>query len=189
MKTITKKQIVQEIARRRGMDPKDVQRVVQEFLESDRIEKILQEIQKEPLSFWEEKFKSFLDQENLIGQQETLNEKLAHLKELSNTIDLITSGIGLIYQSDLEEIKAIRRWNIYIKYTPLPILEDAFLIACDMPSLGFKMFNEIVFNTKEQGDDLLSHRRRRIKLSEILPEAVESFSQALIAFKQARKGF
>lgn len=34
MKTITKKQIVQEIARRRGMDPKDVQRVVQEFLDS-----------------------------------------------------------------------------------------------------------------------------------------------------------
>ena len=34
MKTITKKQIVQEIARRRGMDPKDVQRVVQEFLNS-----------------------------------------------------------------------------------------------------------------------------------------------------------
>lgn len=156
--------------------------------ESDRIEKTLQEIKKEPLSFWEEKFKSFLDQETLIAQKQTLNEKLAHLKELSNTIDLITSGIGLIYQSDLEEIKAIRRWNIYIKYTPLPILEDAFLIACDMPSLGFKMFNEIVFNTKEQGDDLFSHRRRRIKLSEILPEAVENFSQALIAFKQARKG-
>ncbi|MCB1073807.1 MAG: integration host factor subunit beta [Chlamydiia bacterium] len=34
MKTITKKQIVHEIARRRGMDPKDVQRVVQEFLDS-----------------------------------------------------------------------------------------------------------------------------------------------------------
>ena len=34
MKTITKKQIVHEIARRRGMDPKDVQRVVQEFLNS-----------------------------------------------------------------------------------------------------------------------------------------------------------
>lgn len=156
--------------------------------ESDRIEKMLQEIQKEHLSFWEEKFKTLLDQENLIAQKQTLNEKLAHLKELSNTIDLITSGIGLIYQSDLEEVKAIRRWNIYIKYTPLPILEDAFLIACDMPSISFKMFNEIVFNTKEQGDDLFSHRRRRIKLSEILPEAVENFSQALIAFKQARKG-
>lgn len=48
--------------------------------------------------------------------------------------------------------------------------------------------NEIVFNTKERGDDLFSHRRRRIKFSEILPEAVENFSQALIAFKQARKG-
>lgn len=35
---------------------------------------------------------------------------------------------------------------------------------------------------------MFSHRRRRIKLSEILPEAVENFSQALIAFKQARKG-
>ena len=69
--------------------------------ESDRIEKTLQEIKKEPLSFWEEKFKSFLDQETLIAQKQTLNEKLAHLKELSNTIDLITSGIGLIYQSDL----------------------------------------------------------------------------------------
>jgi len=34
MKTITKKQIVHEIARRRGMDPKDVQMVVQEFLDS-----------------------------------------------------------------------------------------------------------------------------------------------------------
>ena len=34
MKTITKKQIVHEIARRKGMDPKDVQRVVQEFLNS-----------------------------------------------------------------------------------------------------------------------------------------------------------
>ncbi|MCB1109554.1 MAG: HU family DNA-binding protein, partial [Chlamydiia bacterium] len=34
MKTITKKQIVHEIARRRAMDPKDVQRVVQEFLDS-----------------------------------------------------------------------------------------------------------------------------------------------------------
>lgn len=34
MKTITKKQIVHEIARRRGMDPKVVQRVVQEFLDS-----------------------------------------------------------------------------------------------------------------------------------------------------------
>ena len=34
MKTIIKKQIVHEIARRRGMDPKDVQRVVQEFLDS-----------------------------------------------------------------------------------------------------------------------------------------------------------
>ncbi|MGE0198869.1 MAG: hypothetical protein AB7H48_08080 [Parachlamydiales bacterium] len=156
--------------------------------ESDRIDQILQEIQKEHLSYWEEKFKSFLDQESLIDQKQTLNEKLAQLKELSNTIDLITSGISLVYQSDIEEIKAIRRWNIYIKYTPLPILEDAFLIACDMPSIGFKMFNEIVFNTKEQGDDLFSHRRRRIKLSEILPEAVENFSQALIAFKQARKG-
>lgn len=156
--------------------------------ESDRIEKMLQEIQKEHVSFWEEKFKSFLDKETLIGQKQTLKEKFAHLKELSNTIDLITSGISLIYQSDVEEIKAIRRWNIYIKYTPLPILEDAFLIACDMPNLSFKMFNEIVFNTKERGDDLFSHRRRRIKLSEILPEAVENFSQALIAFKQARKG-
>ena len=154
--------------------------------ESDRIEKMLQEIQKEHVSYWEEKFKSFLDQESLIGQKQTLKEKLAHLKELSNTIDLITSGISLVYQSDVEEIKAIRRWNIYIKYTPLPILEDTFLIACDIPNLGFKMFNEIVFNTKERGDDLFSHRRRRIKLSEILPEAVENFSQALIAFKQAR---
>ena len=34
MKTITKKQIIHEIARRRGMDPKDVQRIVQEFLDS-----------------------------------------------------------------------------------------------------------------------------------------------------------
>ena len=34
MKTITKKQIVHEIARRRGVDPKDVQKVVQEFLDS-----------------------------------------------------------------------------------------------------------------------------------------------------------
>lgn len=34
MKTITKKQIVHEIVRRRGMDPKNVQRVVQEFLDS-----------------------------------------------------------------------------------------------------------------------------------------------------------
>ena len=59
--------------------------------------------------------------------------------------------------------------------------------ACDMPNLSFKMFNKIVFNTRERGDDLFSHRRRRIKLSEI-PEAVENFSQALIAFKQARKG-
>lgn len=33
MKTITKKQIVHEIARRRGVDPKDVQKVVQEFLD------------------------------------------------------------------------------------------------------------------------------------------------------------
>jgi predicted nucleic acid-binding Zn-ribbon protein len=96
--------------------------------ESDRIDQILQEIQKEHVSFWEEKFKSFLDKETLIGQKQTLNEKLAHLKELSNTIDLITSGISLVYQSDVEEIKAIRRWNIYIKYTPLPVLEDAFCL-------------------------------------------------------------
>jgi nucleoid DNA-binding protein len=34
MKTITKKQIVHEIARREKMDPKEVQRVVQEFLDS-----------------------------------------------------------------------------------------------------------------------------------------------------------
>ena len=34
MKTITKKQVVYEIARRRGMDPKDVQRIVLEFLNS-----------------------------------------------------------------------------------------------------------------------------------------------------------
>ena len=67
-------------------------------------------------------------------------------------------------------------------------LEDAFLLACDIPNLSFKMFNKIVFNTRERGDDLFSHRRRRTKLSEILLEAVENFSQALIAFKQARKG-
>lgn len=109
--------------------------------ESDRIEKILQEIQKEHLSYWEEKFKTILDQKTLIAQKQTLNEKLAHIKELSNIIDLITSEISLVYQSDVEEIKAIRRWNIYIKYTPLPILEDAFLIACDMPSIGFKMLS------------------------------------------------
>ncbi len=34
MKTITKKQISQEIARRKSMDPKEVQRVIQEFLNS-----------------------------------------------------------------------------------------------------------------------------------------------------------
>lgn len=34
MKTITKKQIVHEIARRKGMDPKEVQRIIQEFLDS-----------------------------------------------------------------------------------------------------------------------------------------------------------
>ncbi|CCB87846.1 HU family DNA-binding protein [Simkania negevensis] len=32
MRTITKRQIIHEIARRRGMDPKDVQRIVVEFL-------------------------------------------------------------------------------------------------------------------------------------------------------------
>ena len=32
MKTITRKQIILEIARRKGMDPKDVQRIVTEFL-------------------------------------------------------------------------------------------------------------------------------------------------------------
>jgi len=32
MKTITRKQIIFEIARRKGMDPKDVQRIVTEFL-------------------------------------------------------------------------------------------------------------------------------------------------------------
>jgi len=48
--------------------------------------------------------------------------------------------------------------------------------------------NEIVFNTKERGDDLFSHIRRWIKFSEILPEDFDNFSQALIAFKQARKG-
>jgi len=34
MKTITKKQIVQDIALKRSMDPKEVQRVIQEFLDS-----------------------------------------------------------------------------------------------------------------------------------------------------------
>ena len=34
MKTITKKKVVYEIAQKRGMDLKDVQRVVQEFLDS-----------------------------------------------------------------------------------------------------------------------------------------------------------
>lgn len=32
MKTITRKQIIFEIARRKGMDPKDVQRIITEFL-------------------------------------------------------------------------------------------------------------------------------------------------------------
>ena len=59
--------------------------------ESDHIDQMLQEIQKEHVSYWEEKLKTLLDQETLIGQQQTLNEKLSHLKELSNTIDLITS--------------------------------------------------------------------------------------------------
>ena len=34
MKTITKKQIVHDIALKRGMDPKEVQRIIQEFLDS-----------------------------------------------------------------------------------------------------------------------------------------------------------
>lgn len=34
MKTITKKQIVHDIARKKGMDPKEVQRTIQEFLDS-----------------------------------------------------------------------------------------------------------------------------------------------------------
>ena len=155
--------------------------------ESDRTDLMFQEIQKEHVSYWEEKFKSFLDQENLIDQQQTLNEKLSHLKELSNTIDLITSGIGLIYQSDLEEIKAIRRWNIYIGYTPLPALENAFLIACDMPHLSLKMFNEIVYNTPQRSDDLWSHLRRRVKLSEILPIGVEKLLRLSFSLNKPEK--
>lgn len=34
MKTVTKKQISREIARRKGLDPKNVQKVVQELLDS-----------------------------------------------------------------------------------------------------------------------------------------------------------
>ena len=109
------------------------------------------------------------------------------MRDLAKKVDLIMSGLRLINQADGEEVKAVRRWNIYIGHTPLPVLEDAFLIACDMPNLGFKMFNEIVFNTRQRSDDLWSHRRRRIKLSEILPTGVSKFSQALILFKQARK--
>ena len=155
--------------------------------QSHHIDQMIQSIQTDHVSYWEEKFKLFIDDDALIEQQETLKQKLSQLQGLSHKIDQIVLGIDLIYQADKEESNAIRRWNIYIKHTPLPLLEDAFLIACDIPSISLKMFNEIVFNTKERGDDLISHRRRRIKLSEILPKGVENFSQALVLFKQTRK--
>lgn len=155
--------------------------------QSHHSDQMIQSIQTKHVSYWEEKFKLSIDDDALIEQQETLKQKLFQLQGLSHKIDQIVFWMDLICQTDKEESNAIRRWNIYIKHTPLPVLEDAFLIAWDMPSISLKMFNEIVFNTKERGDDLISHRRRRIKLSEILPKGGENFSQALVLFKQTRK--
>ena len=155
--------------------------------QSHIIEEMIQSIQTEHVSYWEEKFKVFIDEASLLEKQESLKQKLAQLQNLSQKIERIILGMDLIYQADMQECKAIRRWNIYIKYTPLPLLEDAFLLAYDLPNLSLKMFREIAFNTKERADDLISYRRRRIKLSEILPKGVANFSQALILFKKTRK--
>lgn len=155
--------------------------------QSEELSQLFAKLDGEYSGFWEETCKELLGYQVLVDKQQEFQSKLETMRDLAKKVDLIMSGLRLINQADGEEVKAVRRWNIYIGHTPLPVLEDAFLIACDMPNLGFKMFNEIVFNTRQRSDDLWSHRRRRIKLSEILPTGVSKFSQALILFKQARK--
>ena len=154
---------------------------------SSELEELFKKLDNESSELGLENFREFLGHQDLADKQQQFNAQLETMQDLANKIDLIMSGIRLVKQADNEEIKAIRRWNIYIGYTPLPALENAFLIACDMPHLSLKMFNEIVYNTPQRSDDLWSHLRRRVKLSEILPIGVEKFAQALILFKQARK--
>lgn len=155
--------------------------------QSEEVSQLFETLDREYSGYWEETWKELLGYQALADKQKEFQSQLETMRDLAKKVDLIMSGLRLINQTDGEEIKAIRRWNIYIGHTPLPVLEDAFLIACDMPNLGFKMFNEIVFNTRQRSDDLWSFRRRRIKLSEILSRGVSKFSQALILFKQARK--
>jgi hypothetical protein len=47
--------------------------------------------------------------------------------------------------------------------------------------------NEIVFNTKERGDDLFSHRRRRIKFSE--PSIKKNWDEENACLKKGRGFF
>lgn len=153
----------------------------------EEVHHLFETLDGEYSGYWEESWKEFLGYQSLVSKQREFQNKLETMRDLAKKVDFIMSGLKLISQADWEEIKAIRRWNIYIAYAPLPILENMFLIACDMPTLSYKMFNEIAFNATQGSDDLWSHRRRRIKLSEILPNGVFKFSQALILFKQVRK--
>jgi hypothetical protein len=155
--------------------------------QSEELDQLFSEMDAEYSSFWEEMYKQLLGYQSLVNKQKEFQEKLVTLRDLAKKVELIISGIDLVNQSDGEEIRAIKRWNIYITHTSLPFLEDLFLLAWDTPSLGRKMVNEIFFGETEGSEDLISYQRRRIKLNEILPEGVSKFSQALILFKQARK--
>lgn len=121
---------------------------------SSELEELFKKLDNESSELGLENFREFLGHQDLVEKQQQFNAQLETMQDLANKIDLIMSGIRLVKQADNEEIKAIRRWNIYIGYTPLPTLENAFLIACDMPHLSLKMFNEIVYNTPQKSDDL-----------------------------------
>ena len=155
--------------------------------QSEQLDQLFSEMDTEYSGFWEDLCKQLLGHESLVDKQKELQEKLTTLRDLAKKVELIISGINLVNQSDAEEIKAIRRWNIYIRHTSLPFLENIFLLVWDTPSIGRKMVNEAFFGKVEGSSDLISYQRRRIKLSETLPEGVTKFSQALILFKQARK--